>query len=33
LNVVAITPLGYPKLEEFKEPDDRKKLTEILTTE
>lgn len=31
VNVVAITPLGYPKDEEFREPGSRKALSEIIS--
>lgn len=31
VNVVAVTPLGYPKDEEFREPGSRKALSEIIS--
>ena len=33
VNVVAITPLGYPKDEEFREPGPRKPLSEIMSVD
>ncbi len=33
LDVVALTPLGYPKNEEFKEPNQRKMLKDIVSIE
>jgi nitroreductase len=33
VNVVAITPLGYPKDDEFSEPGPRKPLTEITSVD
>jgi nitroreductase len=31
--VVAVSPLGYPREEKFREPDERKKLEEIVSTD
>jgi len=33
VNVVAVTPLGYPKDDKFSEPGPRKPLTEMVTTD
>ena len=33
VNVVAITPLGYPKDEKFREPGPRKPLSEIMSVD